>query len=316
MEEEKIFESEGHRHLAGIIPINSQKMDFKFPWPDCMQPIAPDFLSIERAILECATAGCDTIWIACPLDIQPILRHRIGDSVQDPVCFQQGKYRKFNSNPRREITIYYIPVHPKDKNKRDSIVWNLLYGCTIVAKVSRSISKWVVPHRYYICFPNAVFPSQYVRKYRQRLRKDRRFLISYNDESILNGKYLSCTLSNSDVKFMIREFRKQATGIYSSNVMEDGMFPRETIPLEDRYSGRFITIGDIFSKLPKEEETKLNIKWYYDLTTWRGLCEYLGSEHSKIMRRPFLPFLHFKQYNGVASVFKDKRRKENKNESV
>ena len=72
-------------HLAGIIPTVGQPLDFNFPWHDCMIPIAADFLAIERSVLECATAGCETIWVVCSTDMQPLLKHRLGESVQDPV---------------------------------------------------------------------------------------------------------------------------------------------------------------------------------------------------------------------------------------
>ena len=39
---------------------------------------------IEAAIMECAWAGCETIWV-CLRKTPPLVRHRIGDFVQDPV---------------------------------------------------------------------------------------------------------------------------------------------------------------------------------------------------------------------------------------
>ena len=52
-------------HLAGIVPIAGQKLDFDFPWHDCLQPINKNYLAAERAVLECAYAGCETIWMIC-----------------------------------------------------------------------------------------------------------------------------------------------------------------------------------------------------------------------------------------------------------
>ena len=79
-------------HLAGIVPVAGQPLDFKQPWPDCLMPIAPDFSLIEAAVAECAWAGCDTIWIICNDDIGPLIRKKIGDWVGDPVW----AYRKFD----------------------------------------------------------------------------------------------------------------------------------------------------------------------------------------------------------------------------
>ena len=291
-------------HVAGIIPVNSQPMDFQFPWHDCLTPIAPNFLSIERAILECATAGCETIWIACPYGIQPLLRKRIGDTVEDPTWYRRSKYIKFKEKCKKDIPIYYIPVHPKDQDKRDSIVWNMLYACSWVDKLSSWLSKWARPEKYYICFPNAVLPSQFVRKYRHDIAKKRRFLISHQGRTILDGEYLSGTFTFEDIKFLLKEFKRQATGLWDPNSPKrDGLYPTERLPLENRYSGRFLTIADIFSKLPQEEDTKImNIEWYYDISCWKKLKIYLSSEHSDKMKRPYRKLLKHTTLKGIAAL--------------
>ena len=33
-------------HLAGIVPVAGQPMDFNFPWHDSCMPIAPDYLAV------------------------------------------------------------------------------------------------------------------------------------------------------------------------------------------------------------------------------------------------------------------------------
>jgi hypothetical protein len=66
-------------HLAGIVPVVTKQMDFQLDWHDCLMPIAPNFYAIERAVLECAYAGCKTIWIVANDDTTPLVRHRIGD---------------------------------------------------------------------------------------------------------------------------------------------------------------------------------------------------------------------------------------------
>ena len=82
----------GHKgfHLAGVIPVSGQKLEFDMPWHDCLMPLAPNYLAIERSVVECAYAGCETIWIICNDDMQPLIRHRLGDYVQDPVMAFRG----------------------------------------------------------------------------------------------------------------------------------------------------------------------------------------------------------------------------------
>ena len=43
--------------MAGIIPISGQPLEFNMPWHDCLMPLAPDYLLIDRAVAECAYAG-------------------------------------------------------------------------------------------------------------------------------------------------------------------------------------------------------------------------------------------------------------------
>ena len=79
-------------HLAGIVPVAGQKLDFNFPWHDCLQPIGKNYLAVERAVLECAYAGCETIWIVCHDDMQPLIKHRLGEYVLDPVFLQRTRF--------------------------------------------------------------------------------------------------------------------------------------------------------------------------------------------------------------------------------
>ena len=68
-------------HLAGIVPVAGQKLDFDFPWHDCLQPIAQNYLAVERAVVECAYAGCETIWITIGDGQEPLIRDLLGDFV-------------------------------------------------------------------------------------------------------------------------------------------------------------------------------------------------------------------------------------------
>ena len=121
-------------HLAGIVPISGERLDFNLPWHDCLQPIAQNFLAVERAVLECATAGCETIWIVCDSQMQPLIKYRLGEMVEDPVWVGR-KFDKFPSSSKKAIPIYYVEVHPKDQGKKESLVWSIIYGGKVAKKV-------------------------------------------------------------------------------------------------------------------------------------------------------------------------------------
>jgi len=297
-------------HLAGIIPVAGQPLDFNFPWHDCMTPIAPNYLAIERAVLECATAGCETIWLVCPSDMQPLLKNRLGEAVQDPVWISR-KHDFYPSESRKQIPIYYVETHPRDQDRRDSIVWSILYGAKIAKKISHSLSQWVVPNKYYVAFPHAVYPSQHLRKYRKEISNHGNFfLLTDEGNSILDGYYIGFAFEAKELGRLIKYFWDKQTGKYdpSQPVSErkDGKFFTKLLPEELRYSGRFFNVKDIFSHLDPERPTlKVEMEWYYDISSWDNLCIYLASEERKKMLRPKLPFFKYKEWNKVGEDDED-----------
>ena len=119
------MESENTSHIAGLIPVAGQSNNFQFEWHDCLMPVAQNYTAVERAVVECAYAGCRTIWIICNDDTSPLVRYRIGDWVEDPVWI--GRMSKFPSDERKQIPIFYVPVHPKDRDRRDCLAWSIIY---------------------------------------------------------------------------------------------------------------------------------------------------------------------------------------------
>ena len=124
-----------HVHTAGIIPVANLKCDYQYSFPDVLLPIENSFTAIQKSVFECAMAGCNTIWIIANNDLAPIVRKTIGDWVYDPVYYER-KFTKFYSDHRREVPIYYVPIHPKDRLRRDSYGWSILHGVNTAYAVS------------------------------------------------------------------------------------------------------------------------------------------------------------------------------------
>ena len=59
----------------------------------------------------CAYAGCDTIWIVCNDDTAPLLRHRIGDYIEDPSYYYFNT--SVNKDQRKRIPIFGFRFTPK-----------------------------------------------------------------------------------------------------------------------------------------------------------------------------------------------------------
>lgn len=107
-------------HLAGIVPVASQKMDFGMDWSDCLMPIAPDFTAVENAVLECAWAGCETIWIICNDDVSPLIRYRIGDFLMDPVYFNRFDVHPSENKRRIPVFTFLFTIETEE----EEIVWH------------------------------------------------------------------------------------------------------------------------------------------------------------------------------------------------
>ena len=148
-------------HLAGIVPIVGPKLDFRFPWHDCLIPVNKNYLAVEAAVFNCAVAGCDTIWIVADESMNPVLRKRIGPAIIDPYS-----YRKIDQNKKiKYVPIFYVPVHPKDKKKRNSLGWSTLYGAYMARYVTKFMSRWFRPYRFFVSFPyGMVNPRELGRK--------------------------------------------------------------------------------------------------------------------------------------------------------
>ena len=175
-------------HLAGIVPVAGQELDFNFPWHDCLQPINKNYLAVERAVLECAYAGCETIWIVCHDDMQPLIRYRLGDYILDPVSLQRTRFTP--EGEKREIPIYYVPIHPKDRDKRDCLGWSVLHGAITAYWLSKTISKWVIPDRFYAAFPYGVYDPSELQPHRKTISSKKQFHVSYKNKTVKDNEYL------------------------------------------------------------------------------------------------------------------------------
>ena len=287
--------SEMSFHLAGIVPVAGQPLNYKFPWHDSLMPIAPDYLAVERAVVECAYAGCETIWVVCNDDMQPLIRHRLGDVIYDPVLMG----RKFSSIPadeRKPITIYYVPIHPKDRDKRDCLAWSVLYGALSAYSISNFISKWVTPDRYYAAFPYGVYEPEILRKHRKAISSRRDFFLSYKDKTVREGEYLGFTF-DADGFFRYRDsVRREGTGV---RVPGQQGIPTENLPLEKRWSARFFSLDKVFKSAKIEEAIKIELPWYKKIDSWETFCAYAGSPESEKIFRPAKCILSYGEWNPI-----------------
>lgn len=267
------------RHIAGIIPVSGRADKLGFEWPDCMMPIAEDYTCIERSVLECAYAGCKTIWIICNDDVSPIIKHRVGEYVYDPIWYSRKE--RFPKESRRIIPIFYVPIHPKDINKRDCLAWSIVYGSLTAFKIGASLSQWASPYRYYVSFPYGVYDPAAVRSHRNSIKKEECFALSAKGETVLDNKYLGFSFGKAEWKGF-RTALRSGTGMWSSESLREDRYPSKLLPIEERYSARHFTLDKVLECVNIVNEVEIDS--YHDIETWAGYTDYIGS--NKQLKKP------------------------------
>lgn len=276
-------------HLAGIIPVAGQKLAFQFPWHDCMMPVANNLLAVEHAVLQASHAGCETIWIVAHREMHPILRERIGDWIYDPSSLNQAKFSSQASNVLKEIPIYYIPIHPKDRERRDCLAWSVIYGALRVFHISKYISKWFVPDKYFVAFPYGVNDLKSIYNSRHLISSSKNFYMTYKGKSIKDGEYLPFTFDKEEFKKFRRVIR-EGTGVFINSKFDyttRKMYDVERLPVDQQYSARGFTLDKVFGCATIEDSNVAECAWSYNIDNWEKYIIYLASNEAKnIVQRP------------------------------
>ncbi len=264
-------------------------------WHDCLMPLAPDYTMIEHAVYECAWAGCETIWITCHADMEPLIRHRLGDYIQDPVWVNRT-LEQYPSEHQRRIPIFYVPIHPKDRDRRDCLSWSVIYGALIALKVSSKISRWVIPDKYYVSFPYGIFDPEELRGLRRKISSPKNFFAGKISDLGLFNSFNSFTFGKEEFVLFRRELRK-GTGGWKNSGSE---MPSERLPIEERYSARYFELKDIFSGLQVDEDMRFEPSFFYDVGVWQDYVTYLASPHARTIQRPSKEIMTYREFNSIA----------------
>jgi hypothetical protein len=295
---QKTYTSQANFHLAGVVPIAGGHTGLETPFPDVLLPVANDYTLIESAIVECAYAGCDTIWIVCNDDTAPLIRYRIGDWIEDPSYYFFNTTK--NKHNRKRIPIFWVPIHPKDRDKRDCLSWSVIYGALNAFKVSANISKWVIPDKYYVSFPYGLVDYMEVFKQRSWYRTATNYYMVSKGQTVQDNLYTSFTYGKDEFIKYRRNVRK-GTGKYTSNVLVDGKFAKEMLPIEERWSARFFELKDVFTDLDLDEANLLHVENYYNISSWEEYRDYMSSNFAREIIKPPKEMFSYNEFNRVAT---------------
>ena len=295
---EKTFSSQTNYHLAGIIPIAGQPLDFGMPYPDTLLPVGPGYTMIEAAVIEAAHAGCNTIWIVCNDDTSPLIRHHIGDFIQDPLHFY-NRYESRMKDRRIRIPIFWVPVHPKDRDKRDCLSWSIIQGALTALKISDSISKWFIPDKYYVSFPYGIFDPRPISKLRKTIKTKQNFYVRHNNQTVRDNNYTSFTFGKEEFIIYRRNIRR-GTGAYTTDVTDKRGIPRSMLPIEERWSARFFDLQDVFTGVNHENSNFYDAPDFHNLGSWQDYRSYIKSELSETIKRPSKDLFSYREFNRIA----------------
>lgn len=271
----------------GVIPVVTEPMDYNMDWHDCLMPLAPNFYAIERAALECAYAGCRTIWIVANDNVTPLVRHRLGDYIQDPIWL--GRKCKFPSEKRSLIPIFYVPCRQEHINKEYCTSWTIVRGATVAKEIGESISKWTRPNIFYVAFPYSVYPPEILRPHRQTINKPKNFLLTHKEKSVITGDFLGFTFNLKQLEEIREEFAKTENSLLLGQELEN-----EKIYFRDKFS-----LDNTFERVIIEGQGKLEVPWFYPIDSWNSYCKYLSSKERNEMRHPGKLVISYRELNPI-----------------
>ncbi len=270
------------RNLVGIIPISGHtEHDFGQPWPNCMMPIGPSYSLIDASVVECAWAGCKSIWIVVNEDIGPLVRKTLGDWCEDPV-WAHRTYDESMGQSRRRIPIYYIAVNPKDRHKRDCVAWSVISGALTAFQIFSSISDWAIPSKYYVSFPHSFFPAWQLRDHRKIINSKQNVYVTHNGQSIKDGNLCSFTFGKDDWLQFRRIIRSGTGRRVPGSKPEDNLL----LPPEERWSARFFSNEKVFDPLELNSAHEIPVENFFNIRTWEEYVDFISFSRKLTIRKP------------------------------
>ncbi len=258
--------------LVGVIPLTPTSKNLGMPWPNYLQPIAENYCAVERAVYECALAGCKSIWIVCGDDTSSALKYRLGDRVLNPDVYEHWDFIKNKADHKKYIPIFYVPLSKRDALRRGTLGWSILHGALTAFQISNSISSWAVPSKYYVAFSEALYDPAIVRGCRREIKSADLFSFSYRGKTIQDGLYTGFTLDPTSWLATRKHIKNLCTG--GSRSLKASM----------RFSSQNFSLDKIFNNAKIVFESRESLKDYCEFVDWSSLEAFYKS--SACITRP------------------------------
>jgi len=257
--------------------------DMNFPWHFSLMPISPSLLAVERSILECAYAGCNTIWVVCNDDMQLLLRHRMKDWVFDPRYMHHHKIRQVKDPEeyKKRVPIYYVPIHPNDRDRRDSYGWSVIAGAYAASRACRKFSERLVPPKFYASFPTGIYPHWFLRDSRTKIRGSKKpFYVQFEGKTVSDDLPLGFSFTQEMLKIWKENIRIKGTirhKVMAKSLEEGVISDMQILPIPERNSASSWTLGEVFSHELAETSQFLTLGSFFDISTWSGYAAALAT---------------------------------------
>jgi len=155
----------------------------------------------------------------------------------------------------------------------------------------------LIPDKYYVSFPYGIFPPEELRPLRKKISSAQNFYVLKNGESVDCNHYTSFTFGKEEFIKYRRVIRKEGTGTYKGDVLNEYGLAIDKLPIEERYSARFFELERVFRDLDIEEATTLEPSWFHNMGTWEDYKRFLGSEDSADIKRPWDRIMKYREFN-------------------
>jgi len=248
-------------------------------------PLNTGFTAIERAVTECAAAGCDSIWITVSREYLPLLRKVLGDFIYDPLFFFNMPKLQYAKNYYRRIPIFYCPMRIKDVGLKDSEAFGIINSALCARRFAAKLSSNMEPSTYYAAFYDGVYQPFISMTNRDAINRNKNFFYSFNGKSFKDGEPLAFTFDWEQLKACHEMVRNEGTKKYRalSEYKTDHSW-LELLPKDQRYSATKFPLDRVFSSVTLDGAKEFSLRWFHNINSWEGYRAYVAG-HTTI-RRP------------------------------
>jgi hypothetical protein len=248
-------------------------------------PLNINYTAIERAVLECASAGVDSIWITVSREHLTLLRKVLGDFIYDPLFFFNMRKVKYAYDYQKRIPIFYCPMRIKDMGLKDSEAFGIINSALCAKRFSSKLSSNLEPVMYYAAFYDAIYHPFVAMTNRPLINSTKNFHFTFNGKTFKDNEPLGFTFSNQQLIDCHAHVRDTGTRKYKtiSEFKVDGKW-QELLPKEERWSATRYTVDKVFEPVILEGSNSYSLKWFYNMNTWEGYRAYIGGHCT--LRRP------------------------------